>query len=314
MTDAEVFSHRTWAPNIFGKDRNPPPTIHPLAVPSVLTASRTIQPTAGKVVFCTGGAGTICSGQVKALVKLGADAAIISRKADVAVAKASEIAALRPGSKVLGLQGDVRSVESMKAAADETVRQLGKIDFLICGAAGNFLSSFDDLSANAFKTVIDIDLLGSFNATKACADQLKKNKGRIIYVSATLHYIGTPLQTHAASAKAGVDTLSSQMCIEYGPWGVNSNVSHRPGATAATEGLSRLSNQEGLNEGVRNIPLQRFGLVSEIADATIFLFSPAANYISGAVIPVDGGYYHINGQMHSVRYPDNVMRQGPSKI
>ncbi len=94
-----------------------------------------------------------------------------------------------------------------------------------CGAAGNFLSSFDNLSANAFKTVVEIDLLGSFNATKVCADELKKNKGKIIYVSATLHYIGTPLQTHAAAAKAGVDALSAQMCIEYGPWGVTSNES-----------------------------------------------------------------------------------------
>ena len=87
-----------------------------------------------------------------------------------------------------------------------------------------------------------------------------------------------------------------------------------PGATAGTEGLGRLSNKEGLETGYRNIPLQRYGLVSEIADATIFLFSPAANYITGAVIPVDGGSYHINGSMHSVQYPDNVLRPGPSKI
>ena len=87
--------------------------------------------TAGKVVFCTGGAGTICSGQVKALVKLGANAAIISRRVAIAVDKAKEIASVRPGSKVLGLQADVRSIDCLKAAATEAIKQLGKIDFLM---------------------------------------------------------------------------------------------------------------------------------------------------------------------------------------
>ncbi|KAG5802879.1 hypothetical protein H9Q74_004325 [Fusarium xylarioides] len=277
MANAEIMSANTWAPGIFG------------------------------------GAGTICSGQVKALVKLGANAAIISRRAEVAADKASEIAAVRPGSFVLGIQGDVRSMDSLKAAAAETVKKLGKIDFLICGAAGNFLSSFDNLSANAFRTVVEIDLLGSFNATKACADELKKNKGRIIYVSATLHYTGTPLQTHAAAAKAGVDALSAQMCIEYGPWGVTSNVI-APGATAATEGFDRLSDAKGRVSGHEGIPLQRYGTVSEIADATVFLFSPAAKYITGTVIPVDGGYSHVQGPVHTQKYPDCIMGSSPSRL
>ncbi|KAH8691351.1 hypothetical protein BGW36DRAFT_305324, partial [Talaromyces proteolyticus] len=201
----------------------------------------------------------------------------------------------RAGSRVIGISADVRSIDSLKTAVARTVAELGRIDFLIAGAAGNFLANFDDLSANAFKSVIDIDLLGSFNASKAYAEELKKNRGRIIYLSATMHYIGLPLQTHAVAAKAGVDALSSQMCIEYGPYGVTSNQAHNmarlspPGPIADTEGVSRLSDTAGLVTTQRRIPLQRFGSVSEIADATVFLFSDAAKYISGVAIPVDGG-------------------------
>ncbi|CZR65561.1 related to Peroxisomal 2,4-dienoyl-CoA reductase SPS19 [Phialocephala subalpina] len=281
-----LFSSGTWAPNLF----------------------------AGKVVFCTGGAGTICSAQVKALVILGANAAIIGRRSAIATAAAKEIQSLRPGSLVVGISGDVRSVDSMKVAVARTVKELGRIDFLICGAAGNFLSPFDNLSANAFKTVIDIDLLGSFNATKACADELKRSRGRIIYISATLHYAGAALQTHAVAAKAGVDALSSQMCIEYGPIGVTSNVI-APGGIARTEGLTRLNDKSTWTKSQKMIPLQRWGTVSEIADATIFLFSPAAKYISGAIVPVDGGAWHMQSVVTSgTEYPENVLGDGINRV
>ncbi|KAM5357610.1 hypothetical protein ACJZ2D_016089 [Fusarium nematophilum] len=260
---------------------------------------------AGKVVFCTGGSGSICSAQVEALVRLGANAVIVGRRADAAAAVATKIEAARPGSRVLGISGDVRNIESMAAAVSQTVQELGRIDFLICGAAGNFLAPFDKLSANAFKTVVDIDLIGSFNATKACADQLKKNRGRIIYLSATLHYAGTPRQTHAAAAKAGVDALSSQMCLEYGPWGVTSNVI-APGYIAGTEGLQRLSDRVDQAKAEAGIPLQRLGHVTDVANLTVFLLSPAAAYVTGTVVPVDGGQWRAQFSMQSNGYPDSV--------
>lgn len=105
------------------------------------------------------------------------------------------------------------------------------------GAAGNFLSPISTLSANAFKTVIDIDTIGSYNTLKATIPHLvtsaKKNPntgknpstgGRIIFISATFHFTGMPLQTHAAVAKAGVDALSASVALEYGPRGVTSNI------------------------------------------------------------------------------------------
>jgi peroxisomal 2,4-dienoyl-CoA reductase len=105
------------------------------------------------------------------------------------------------------------------------------------GAAGNFLSPISTLSSNAFKTVMDIDTLGSYNTLKATLPHLltsaTKNPntgvnpstgGRIIFISVTFHYTGMPLQTHAAAAKAGVDAISAGAALEFGPFGVTSNV------------------------------------------------------------------------------------------
>lgn len=189
---------------------------------------------------------------------------------------------------------------------------------LSAGAAGNFLAPMSQLSANAFKTVIDIDLLGSFNCAKACLPHLvsaaKEHptgskstvtpSGRIIFVSATLHYGGTPLQTHAVAAKAGVDAVSSQICIEYGPFGITSNVIS-PGPIGGTEGMDRLAKKakEGTNPW-KTIPSGRLGSVKDIADATVYLFSDAANYVNGEILVVDGGAWRTSTTGRDFPYPD----------
>lgn len=239
-----------------------------------------------KVVFCTGGAGTICSGQVRALVSLGCNAAILGRREAHTVQIANEIAQVRPGARVIGLACDVRSYESLASAVEKTVQELGRIDYLICGAAGNFLSTVEGLSANAFKSVIDIDLIGSFNTVKACLPELRKTKGKILFVSATWHYTGAALQSHVSAAKAGIDALSNTLAIELGPAGITSNIV-APGATAGTEGMDRLLAKEvGKDEATKLTPLGRFATVSEIADATIYLFSEAGRYLNGVTIVV----------------------------
>jgi len=261
---------------------------------------------AGKVVLCTGGAGSICSVQVAAMVQLGANATIIGRNKEKTETKASEIQALRKGSKVLGISADVRNVEALEAVVERTVAELGRLDYVICGAAGNFLASIDNLSANAFKAVMDIDVLGSYNTVKASLPHLKASKGRIIFVSATLHYSGTPLQAHVSAAKAAIDALSQVLAVEYGPFGITSNVI-APGPIAGTEGMERLSRAEDRNAG-KSIPLQRWGEVHEIADATVFLFSQAGSFITGDIIVVDGGSWHRqNGSMGGTKYPDMLL-------
>lgn len=146
---------------------------------------------------------------------------------------------------------------------------------------------------------MDIDVLGSYNTVKATLPYLiesaQKHKtdgktrpqngtgGRIIFVSATLHYAGTPLQSHVSVAKAGVDAMSVSVAIEQGPRGITSNVI-APGPIQGTEGIERLSRKESRETSASMIPSQRMGTVKEIADATVYLFSDAGNYVNGETI------------------------------
>lgn len=257
----------------------------------------------GKVAFITGGAGTICKVQAEALLLLGCDICIIGRNVEKTEGAAKDLQALREDAKVIGIGNvDVRVVESLKKAADKAVEELGRIDFVIAGAAGNFLSDFNHLSSNAFKSVVSIDLLGSYNTIKATFDQLRKNKGAILFVSATLHYYGIPFQVHVSAAKAGVDALSNALAVEFGPLGIRSNCI-APGPIGGTEGMARLV--KDLKTAESKVPLQRLGTTNDIAQSTVFLFSEAASFITGVVLPVDGGNWHMGA--NNSTYPVEII-------
>ncbi|KAI4702987.1 hypothetical protein J4E81_001860 [Alternaria sp. BMP 2799] len=276
-----------------------------------------------KVIFCTGGAGTICSAQVHAMVALGANACIIGRNVEKTENMAKDIATARPGARVLGIGAiDVRKPELLQEAADRCARELGSLDFVIAGAAGNFLATIDQISPNAMKSVIDIDVLGSYNTVKATLPYLKESAeryrtdgttlpakgtgGRIIFVSATLHYTGTPMQSHVSVAKAGVDAMAMSVAIEQGPRGITSNII-APGPIAETEGMARLSKSDAKSKVAKAVPSGRFGAVKEIADATIYLFSDAGNFVNGETLVVDGGAWHTAGFAGGFEYPDFML-------
>ncbi|KAL3480449.1 hypothetical protein BJX99DRAFT_220260 [Aspergillus californicus] len=278
-----------------------------------------------KVVFCTGGAGTICSAQVRALVNLGADACIIGRNVEKTETVAKDIATARPGAKVLGIGAvDVRSFDSLKDAVDRCVKEFGAIDYVIAGAAGNFLASINQISVNAFKSVMDIDVIGSYNTLKATIPHLVESAakhrvdsktlnpspagtgGRIIFVSATLHYTGTPFQGHVSVAKAGIDALSNTVALEFGPLGVTSNVI-APGPIASTEGLERLLPTDQKERMIKSQPLGRLGSVRDIADATVYLFADTGSYVSGQILVVDGASWRISAGVGSTDYPDFLL-------
>ncbi|KAK6376122.1 peroxisomal 2 4-dienoyl-CoA reductase sps19 [Exophiala oligosperma] len=279
----------------------------------------------GKVVFATGGAGSLVSVQVRALVQLGANACIIGRNVAKTERVAAELATTRPGAKVLGFGAvDVRKPQDLEKAVARCVQALGSIDFVIAGAAGNFLAPIEQISYNAFKSVIDIDLIGSWNTLKATLPELTKSAqkyksdgkqstasgtgGRIIFISATLGYTGNQLMTHAVVAKAGVDALSVQAAIEYGPRGITSNVL-APGAILGTEGIARLISDSTQGYNGRDVPSGRLGHVKDIADATIYLFSDAGNYVNGETLVVDGGAWHTAAAntAEDFAYPDFLL-------
>lgn len=247
----------------------------------------------GKVCLVTGGSGTICRVQVEALALLGCNVVIVSKDIENSELVEREVIELtgRKDSCFAIKNVDVRDYLEMENCIKITIKKYGKLDFLIAAAAGNFVCDFANLSANAFKSVISIDLLGSFNITKAALPYLVKSKGSILFISSTFHKYGVPFQGPVGAAKSGIDALSNNLAVELGPFGVRSNCI-QPGAIKDTEGFRKLSNPKYVNDIIKKIPLQRLGTKKDIAEATVFLFSPSANYINGEIITVDGGMWH----------------------
>jgi peroxisomal 2,4-dienoyl-CoA reductase len=137
---------------------------------------------------------------------------------------------------------------------------------------------------------VDIDLKGTFNVCRASFEELKKHGGQILNISATLHYLGTPMQLHVSAAKAGVDALTRNLAVEWGRHGIRVNAI-APGPIGDTEGMKRLVPEPIKEKLKQRIPLGRFGMIEDIENAAVFLCSEAANYISGAVLVVDGGHW-----------------------
>ena len=249
---------------------------------------------AGRVAFVTGGGTGITGGVARALADAGARVALVSRKMEHLEPAAETIRAA--GGEALAVAADVRNVEEVERAVASTVERFGKVDVVVNGAAGNFLCPAEDLSPNGFGTVVDIDLKGTFNVCRAAFTELKKSRGSILNISATLHYVGTPLQLHVSAAKAGVDALTRNLAVEWGRHGIRSNAI-APGPIEDTEGMKRLVPEEVKEKMRRHIPLGRFGRIRDIEQAAVFLCSEAASFINGAVLVVDGGHWLATGSL-----------------
>ncbi|MFN2516735.1 MAG: SDR family oxidoreductase [Pyrinomonadaceae bacterium] len=240
------------------------------------------------VAFVTGGGTGITGGVARALAEAGAAVTLVSRKQEHLDPAAAAIN--QNGGKAFAVAADVRNPEEVERAVAETIRHFGKIDIVINGAAGNFLAPAEALSPNGFGTVVDIDLKGTFNVSRAAFAQLKEHRGQILNISATLHYLGTPMQLHVSAAKAGVDALTRNLAVEWGRYGIRVN-GIAPGPIEDTEGMKRLVPEPVKDKLRKNIPLGRFGRISDIETAAVFLCSDAASFINGAVLVIDGGQW-----------------------
>jgi 2,4-dienoyl-CoA reductase [(3E)-enoyl-CoA-producing], peroxisomal len=249
---------------------------------------------AGRVAFVTGGGTGITGGVARALAEAGARVALVSRKMEHLEPAAAKIR--ETGGEALALSADVRDFAQVERAVASAVGRFGRIDIVVNGAAGNFLCPAAELSPNGFGTVVDIDLKGTFNVCRAAFDELKKRRGQILNISATLHYLGTPLQLHVSAAKAGIDALTRNLAVEWGAFGIRVNAL-APGPIEDTEGMKRLVPPDVKERLRRNIPLGRFGRIRDIEQCAVFLCSDAASFISGAVIVVDGGHWLASNRM-----------------
>jgi NAD(P)-dependent dehydrogenase (short-subunit alcohol dehydrogenase family) len=241
----------------------------------------------GKSAVVTGGGSGINLGIAERFAQAGARLTLIGRKQEKLDAACASIR--EAGGTAIGLSADVRSYDALASRMKEARDRHGEIDILVCGAAGNFPAPAAGMSANGFKSVVDIDLLGTFNACRAAFEHLRKPGASIVGITAPQSVLPTPFQSHVCAAKAGVDMVTKVLALEWAGLGIRVNAIS-PGPIDDTEGMRRLTPTPEAKAMVeKKIPLQRFGEKSDIAEVALFLVSPAARYITGAVIPCDGG-------------------------
>jgi NAD(P)-dependent dehydrogenase (short-subunit alcohol dehydrogenase family) len=238
----------------------------------------------GKSVLVTGGATGIGFAVAEAFKRLDADVHLLSRDEARLRVAVEKLAAHGDGTAAYH-QADVRDGQRVEAVAES----VGAVDVLVNGAAGNFPSPFSALSANAFSTVVDIVLNGTANVSRSFGGRMMEGRGgAIVNIVAGYAWTGAPGVSHSGAAKAGVLNLTKSLAVEWAPKVRCNAVS--PGPIDGTEGMKRLGDDLGLRPAVeKSVPLRRMGTPDEVAQACLFLASPAASYVTGACLVVDGG-------------------------
>lgn len=240
------------------------------------------------VAFVAGASGGINLAIARQFAKLGAKVGLISRNAERIESAATDIR--RSGGSATGIRADVRNYDEISQAAGEVARTFGPIDVVVSGAAGNFLAPASELSANGFRTVVEIDLIGTFNVYRACLAHLRTPGASLVAITAPQGSRPFARQAHACAAKAGINMLTRALALEWGHLGIRVNAVS-PGPIADTEGVRRLwpENQDTARL-TKDIPLGRLGACSDIERAVVWLASPAAAFVTGTILDVDGGF------------------------
>lgn len=197
--------------------------------------------------------------------------------------------------------GDVRNYQDCVNFVNKIESQFGGIDIVINCAGGNFLCLAEDLTSNGFKTVLDIDALGTFNATRAAFSHLKMSKyPSVVNISAVVHLPATWLQIHASAAKAAIDSMTRSWALEWGKYKIRSN-GIAPGFICGTLGYEKIiagENGEGAIQAIQNTPLNSVGTPWDVAMGVLYLCSDAAKFITGTTIMIDGGQYVFKSPIH----------------
>jgi 2,4-dienoyl-CoA reductase [(3E)-enoyl-CoA-producing], peroxisomal len=241
---------------------------------------------AGQVAFVTGGATGIGKEICRVLGHHGARIAMASRKREALDAAAAELTGEGIGVDVDTC--DVRDAAAVQRVVAGIVERYGRLDIVVNNAAGNFPAPMTRISPNGFKAVVDIDLLGTYNVSKAVFDAwLGAHGGNVVNITAPFELKGAAMQSHVAAAKAGVDSLTRTCAVEWGRYGIRVNAI-APGAIEGTEGVRRFAESVPGAASRRGNPVGMVGHGADIAYMVLYFCSDAARLISGQVIAVDG--------------------------
>lgn len=254
----------------------------------------------GQVALVTGGGSGIGLGIASELASLGAHVVLASRDETRLTGAVDRITGAGGSASALTL--DVRDPERVRAVVQQVAEERGRIDLLVNNAAGNFYVPSESMSPNAWRAVLDIDLSGTFYCSQAVLPVMRqRGGGRIVNISMTLHYRGWPLMAHATAAKAGIDALTRTLALEWASYGVRVNaVAPGPIPTEGVRKAFAAPSGSGVPDvfaveramaehAAKTIPLQRWGEPADIAHMVTFLASPAGDWITGAILVVDGG-------------------------
>ncbi|XP_025898013.1 peroxisomal trans-2-enoyl-CoA reductase, partial [Nothoprocta perdicaria] len=247
----------------------------------------------GRVAIVTGGGTGIGRAIAADLLALGCNVVIASRKFDRLKATAEELnnefAAMSP-AKVTPIQCNIRKEEEVEALVKSTLDLHGKIDFLVNNGGGQFSSPAEDIRAKGWNAVIDTNLTGTFYCCKAAYNAwMQKHGGVIVNITAAVRN-GFPGMSHSGAARAAVNNLTKTLALEWAPSGVRIN-SVAPGIVFSETAVANYGEQGTAMwlKSIPKIPAKRSAVPEEISPAVCFLLSPAASYITGITMVVDGG-------------------------
>merc|ERR1719232_1567076 len=260
-----------------------------------------------KTVFITGGGTGLGKGMATKFSELGANVVIAARRLPILESTAAVISG-QTGNEVLAVPCDVRDPLAIKQALDATEAKFGTPNVVVNNAAGNFISPTERLSANAFKTIIDIVLNGTAYLTLDAGKRMIAAKNGGVFLAITTHYTneGSGFVVPSACAKSGVETMMKSLGVEWGKYGIRMNCI-APGPIE-TEGAFKRLDPTGamISEGIKVIPTGRLGEVEEIANLALYLCSDYASWINAETVTLDGGEFRsLAGEFNKLREVPN---------
>ncbi len=248
---------------------------------------------AGKVAYIAGGTRGMNLAIARAYGRHGAKVVVVSRNPERCAEAQSLLEA--DGTPALGLPCDVRDYDAVVATMQTAADTFGPLDLVVSGQAGNFYAPVTTLSPGGFKTVVDIDLNGTYHVFKAAWPHLTKPGASLLAITAPEAVRPLHFQAHVCAAKAGINQLLRVLAQEWGADGIRTN-GISPGPIEGSWGMANVvSPTSDIVEMIRRaVPLKRWGTEDDIAQAALFLASPAASFINGVILEVDGGITHAS--------------------